>query len=74
MVKYSNDTLIVFIPKSLVDNAASNSILCRVQTMTVRVNNVSLAASEEDVKEFFSFSGEIHFVEMQRSAHHAILA
>ncbi|XP_034711685.1 binding partner of ACD11 1-like [Vitis riparia] len=32
---------------------------------TVKVSNVSLGASEQDVKEFFSFSGEIEYVEMQ---------
>lgn len=32
---------------------------------TVKVSNVSLGASEQDIKEFFSFSGEIEFVEMQ---------
>lgn len=33
---------------------------------TIKVSNVSQAASEKDIKEFFSFSGEIHFVELQR--------
>ncbi|KAI3757010.1 hypothetical protein L6452_04543 [Arctium lappa] len=32
---------------------------------TVKVSNVSLGASEQDVKEFFSFSGEIEYVDMQ---------
>ncbi|XP_031109894.1 binding partner of ACD11 1-like [Ipomoea triloba] len=32
---------------------------------TVKVSNVSLSASEEDIMEFFSFSGEIEYVEMQ---------
>ncbi|XP_031276523.1 binding partner of ACD11 1-like [Pistacia vera] len=31
---------------------------------TVKVSNVSLGASEQDIKEFFSFSGEIEHVEM----------
>ncbi|XP_010906449.1 binding partner of ACD11 1 [Elaeis guineensis] len=31
---------------------------------TVKVSNVSLSASEQDVKEFFSFSGDIEYVEM----------
>ncbi|XP_019171250.1 PREDICTED: binding partner of ACD11 1-like [Ipomoea nil] len=35
---------------------------------TVKVTNVSVVALEEDVKEFFSFSGEIHFVELQRDS------
>ncbi|KAM0934502.1 putative RNA recognition motif domain, nucleotide-binding alpha-beta plait domain superfamily [Dioscorea sansibarensis] len=32
---------------------------------TVKVTNVSLSASEKDVREFFSFSGDIEYVEMQ---------
>nr|CAD1831032.1 unnamed protein product [Ananas comosus var. bracteatus] len=32
---------------------------------TVKVGNVSLSASEQDIKEFFSFSGDIEHVEMQ---------
>ncbi|KAK6947389.1 RNA recognition motif domain, partial [Dillenia turbinata] len=32
---------------------------------TVKVSNVSLGASERDIKEFFSFSGDIEYVEMQ---------
>ncbi|XP_021281837.1 binding partner of ACD11 1 [Herrania umbratica] len=32
---------------------------------SVKVSNVSLGASEQDIKEFFSFSGEIEHVEMQ---------
>ncbi|KAJ8554180.1 hypothetical protein K7X08_024858 [Anisodus acutangulus] len=31
---------------------------------TVKVSNVSLGASEQDIKEFFSFSGDIEYVEM----------
>ncbi|GAB2223215.1 hypothetical protein Droror1_Dr00017353 [Drosera rotundifolia] len=31
---------------------------------TVKVCNVSLSASEEDIKEFFSFSGDIEYVEL----------
>ncbi|KAF8379039.1 hypothetical protein HHK36_028466 [Tetracentron sinense] len=36
-----------------------------LQITTVKVSNVSLGASERDVKEFFSFSGDIEYVEMQ---------
>lgn len=32
---------------------------------TVKISNVSLGASEQDIKEFFSFSGDIEYVEMQ---------
>ncbi|XP_022986589.1 binding partner of ACD11 1-like isoform X2 [Cucurbita maxima] len=33
---------------------------------TVRVTNVSLGATEKNLREFFSFSGEIEFVEMRK--------
>lgn len=35
--------------------------------VTVKVSNVSLAVTERELKEFFSFSGEIVHLEMQRS-------
>ncbi|CAL4884789.1 unnamed protein product [Urochloa decumbens] len=34
-------------------------------TGTIKVHNVSLSASEQDISEFFSFSGEIVYVELQ---------
>lgn len=37
-----------------------------MQKTTVKVSNVSLGATERDIKEFFSFSGDIEYVEMQR--------
>ncbi|XP_020261035.1 binding partner of ACD11 1-like isoform X1 [Asparagus officinalis] len=36
-----------------------------LQVRTVKVSNVSLGATEQDIKEFFSFSGDIEYVEMQ---------
>ncbi|XAR52081.1 hypothetical protein NMG60_11019975 [Bertholletia excelsa] len=33
---------------------------------TVKVSNVSLGATEQDIKEFFSFSGDIEYVNIQR--------
>ncbi|CAK8579663.1 unnamed protein product [Lathyrus sativus] len=33
---------------------------------TVKVTNITAAATENDIKEFFSFSGDIQYVEMQR--------
>ncbi|KAG6605151.1 binding partner of ACD11 1-like [Cucurbita moschata] len=36
------------------------------QVRTVRVTNVSLSASEKDLRDFFSFSGEIEIVEMRK--------
>lgn len=35
-------------------------------TRTVEVSNISLRATEQDIKEFFSFSGDIEYVEMKR--------
>jgi hypothetical protein len=37
-----------------------------LQVRSVKVNNVSLTATVQDIKEFFSFSGDIEHVEMQR--------
>lgn len=36
-----------------------------MEIRTIKVSNVSLGASEHDIKEFFSFSGEIDHVELQ---------
>ncbi|KAJ0987586.1 hypothetical protein J5N97_005942 [Dioscorea zingiberensis] len=44
------------------------SIPCKSLAMavkTVLVSNISLAATERDVKEFFSFSGDIDYIEIQ---------
>lgn len=41
-------------------------LFCSVQIRTVKVSNISLAASQRDIKEFFSFSGDIQYVEMRR--------
>jgi hypothetical protein len=37
-----------------------------LQVRSVKVTNVSLTATVQDIKEFFSFSGDIEHVEMQR--------
>lgn len=37
-----------------------------LKVTTVKVSNVSLQASQRDLKEFFSFSGDIVYVEMQK--------
>ncbi|GMY18165.1 binding partner of ACD11 1-like isoform X1 [Fagus crenata] len=41
---------------------------------TVKVCNISLAASLRDIREFFSFSGDIQYVEMQRETDRTQLA
>lgn len=41
---------------------------------TVKVSNISFAASLQEVKEFFSFSGEIEYVEMKRESERSQLA
>ncbi|XP_075485285.1 binding partner of ACD11 1-like isoform X1 [Primulina tabacum] len=41
---------------------------------TVKVCNLSLGASERDVKEFFSFSGDIHYVEMRSDTERSQIA
>ena len=39
-----------------------------LQVRTIKVTNIPLSATAENMKEFFSFSGEIKYVEMRRSA------
>lgn len=43
-----------------------------MQIKTVKVSNVSLGASERDIKEFFSFSGDIEYVEMRRLVYESV--
>ncbi|CAM8942141.1 unnamed protein product [Rhodiola kirilowii] len=45
-----------------------------MQMTTVKVRNISLAVSEKDITEFFCFSGEIVYVEMQRESETTQLA
>ncbi|CAL9093112.1 unnamed protein product [Musa textilis] len=47
--------------------AVDGRIIIRVDchVRTVKVGNVSLSASEQDIREFFSFSGDIEYIEMQ---------
>ena len=42
--------------------------LCLQMMTTVKVSNVSLGATDRDLKEFFSFSGDILYLETQRFA------
>lgn len=61
-----------FAPDAVAPWGTSNKInffLCSLQIKTVKVSNISLAASARDITEFFSFSGDIQYVEMQRSVH-----
>ncbi|KAA3463241.1 binding partner of ACD11 1-like isoform X1 [Gossypium australe] len=45
---------------------ASSLSTCKlVEIKTIKVSNVSLQATERDINEFFSFSGDIEYVEMQ---------
>ncbi|XP_068659408.1 binding partner of ACD11 1-like [Aristolochia californica] len=41
---------------------------------TVKVSNISLSAIEQDIREFFSFSGDIRYIEMQRESEKSQLA
>ncbi|XP_058190368.1 binding partner of ACD11 1-like isoform X2 [Rhododendron vialii] len=45
-----------------------------LQVRTVKVSNVSLGATLQDVKEFFSFSGDILYVEMQSDTERSQIA
>ncbi|KAH9746041.1 RRM domain-containing protein [Citrus sinensis] len=46
-------------------NETTNWTIGVSEIKTLEVSNVSLVVSEEDIKEFFSFSGEIQYVEMR---------
>ncbi|EOY25166.1 RNA-binding family protein isoform 1 [Theobroma cacao] len=46
-------------------DSRSSRFMFSLQIKTVKVSNVSLGATQRDVKEFFSFSGDIEYVEMQ---------
>ncbi|GLT35526.1 hypothetical protein SLA2020_099710 [Shorea laevis] len=48
--------------------------IIEMSVRTVKVNNIYLAVSERDIKEFFSFSGDIQYVEMQRETENTQLA
>jgi len=39
-----------------------------LQVRTIKVTNVPLSATAENMKEFFSFSGDIEYVEMRRDS------
>ncbi|CAN1827509.1 Binding partner of ACD11 1 [Linum perenne] len=41
---------------------------CRMPVNTVKVSNVSMKATDKELKEFFSFSGDIQYVQMQTSS------
>lgn len=45
-----------------------NAVLFEKMVRTIKVTNVPLSATAENMKEFFSFSGEIEYVEMRRDS------
>ncbi|MBA0566770.1 hypothetical protein Golob_011555, partial [Gossypium lobatum] len=55
-------------------SATANWTINASNIRTVKVSNISLAASERDIKEFFSFSGDIQYVEMRRETENAQVA
>ncbi|XAR72175.1 hypothetical protein NMG60_11018724 [Bertholletia excelsa] len=54
--------------------STTNCTITVSDARTIRVNNISLSASEKDIKEFFSFSGDIRYVEMRRESETSQLA
>ncbi|WVZ23820.1 hypothetical protein V8G54_002364, partial [Vigna mungo] len=46
-------------------NVLQHITLFSFQIKTIKVSNVSLGATVQDIQEFFSFSGDIEYVEMQ---------
>ncbi|CAL9072076.1 unnamed protein product [Musa acuminata var. zebrina] len=45
-----------------------------LQVKTVKISNISLSASLRDIQEFFCFSGDIDYVEMQSDSENSQLA
>lgn len=43
------------------------SVFYFIQARTIKVTNISMSATADNIKEFFSFSGEVEYVEMRRS-------
>lgn len=56
--------VIIIFHKAVQD--CNSLFLIYLQVRTVKVSNVSIGATERDLKEFFSFSGDIEYVEVQR--------
>ncbi|KAG6596723.1 Binding partner of ACD11 1, partial [Cucurbita argyrosperma subsp. sororia] len=65
------------------DGNSSVSLTLRIESTTsfpamsvrtVKVSNVSLGASERDIMEFFSFSGDIEYLEMQSESERSQIA
>ncbi|KAI8023847.1 Binding partner of ACD11 1 [Camellia lanceoleosa] len=63
-VDHTNSKIGTDVPPSSTQNWTINVSDVRI----VKVSHISLATSEKDIKEFFSFSGDIQYVEMQSSA------
>ncbi|XP_019176527.1 PREDICTED: binding partner of ACD11 1-like [Ipomoea nil] len=38
------------------------------EVRTLKVSNISVSATEDDIKEFFSYPADMHFIEMQRES------
>lgn len=55
-------------------NSATNWTINVSDVRTVKVSNISLTATDRDIEEFFSFSGDILYVEMRRESERTQLA
>ncbi|KAM2756797.1 hypothetical protein PS2_018610 [Malus domestica] len=56
----------VGVGKRVLDTRGGAGPSSSIQVTTIKVSNISLGASKRDIKEFFSFSGDIVYVEMMR--------
>ncbi|CAK7326839.1 unnamed protein product [Dovyalis caffra] len=70
-VQEAADQKIEALPKS---NSATNWTINVSDVRTVKVSNISLTATDGDIKEFFSFSGDVLYVEMRRESETTQLA
>ncbi|URD97688.1 hypothetical protein MUK42_37708 [Musa troglodytarum] len=60
--------------KILLSGCWSSFLAAWDEVKTVKISNISLSASQRDIQEFFCFSGDIDYVEMQSDSENSQLA
>ncbi|TKY69212.1 Binding partner of ACD11 1 [Spatholobus suberectus] len=59
---------ILLVANPIMEKYPSSLCFDFLQIRTVKVSNISLVTSKKDIEEFFSFSGDIRYIEMQRES------
>lgn len=73
-IKVSDDPIDKTEAKKTEDSKPPNCTSNASDIRTVKISNVTLAASDKDILEFFSFCGNIQFVEMKRGTENTQIA